>query len=150
MPPLYDPKALPDSLEVDYVERPRSLTRWMRRCTWGAGGLALLYVAWILWPSNHAALQAGPVSTPHAMFNQDCGKCHTEALATATRLLPGQAISSVSDSACLQCHAAPHHQKDIHSDGCVNCHKEHRGHVALARPNDRHCTACHANFHDTY
>ena len=82
---LYDPNALTDSLELDYLRRPRPLQRWLRRCTWTVGGVAFLGALWALWPSHHTALQAGPVSTPHAMFNQDCGKCHTAAFATATR-----------------------------------------------------------------
>src|SRR3954454_16665479 len=121
---MYDPKALTDALEVDYVQRPRPLNRWLRRCTWIAGGIALLYVAWILWPTNHAALEAGPVSTSHAMFNDQCGKCHIAAFATATRLLPdNRAELSTPDSACLQCHPGPDHNRLVKADHCVSCHK---------------------------
>jgi hypothetical protein len=147
MPPWYDPKSLTDSLELDYFMRPRALSRWWPRCMWAAGGIALLYVAWALWPSHHDALQAGPLTTPHAMWSADCGKCHTEAFATAARLLPGHhAWRSTPDAACLQCHPGPDHNRLVTSENCATCHKEHRGHPLLARPNDGHCSACHADL----
>jgi hypothetical protein len=41
---------------------------------------------------------------------------------------------------------APDHNKCVKADNCVQCHKEHRGDMLLARPSDRHCTACHAHL----
>jgi hypothetical protein len=148
MRPLYDPNDLTEALELDYFQRQRPLNRWLRRCTWTAGGVALVWALWAIWPANHSALQAGPVATPHAMFNHNCGICHTEAFVTATRLVPGDSRSSVPDQACLQCHAAPDHNRSVKSENCASCHKEHRGNVMLARPTDKHCTACHANLKD--
>jgi hypothetical protein len=55
-------------------------------------------------------------------------------------------ISSVPDQACLQCHAAPDHNRFSSSENCASCHKEHRGHATLARPTDKHCTACHVDL----
>jgi hypothetical protein len=151
MPAWYKPKELTDSLELDYVHRPRAFQRWQRRCLWAVGGLALLYVGWILWPSHHTALEAGPVSTPHAMFNQDCTRCHTERFATAGRLVPGShAMSSTPDAACLQCHPGPAHNPSVKAENCAACHKEHRGIKLLSRPGDPHCTACHANLKAQY
>jgi hypothetical protein len=147
----YDPKTLTDALELDYVQRPRLLHLWQRRLLWSAGACALLYVAWVLWPSHHAALEAGPVSTPHAMFNQDCGKCHTDAFATMTRLAPSaHPAHSTPDRACLECHPGPQHNQYIKAKNCASCHREHRGHQLLARPSDPHCTRCHANFKEQY
>jgi len=115
------------------------------------GSLAVLCVAWVLWPTHHTALEAGPVSTWHAMFNQDCGKCHTETFATATRLAPGQTgVHSTPDHACMQCHPAPDHNPCVKADNCASCHKEHRGDALLARPGDRHCTMCHAQLKEKY
>jgi predicted CXXCH cytochrome family protein len=151
MPSLCDPKALTDTLELDYVDRPRPLGLWLRRGIWSAGGLALLCVAWMLWPIHHTALQAGPLSTPHAIFNQDCAKCHTEAFATATRLMPGEhGYYSTPDRACLQCHPAPDHNPDVKVEKCASCHKEHRGHQLLARSSDLLCTNCHATLKETF
>jgi len=148
MPPLYDPKALTESLELDYVNRPRALNRWLRRCTWAAGAAALIFVVWAVWPTNHMALQAGPLSTSHAMFSNDCGKCHTESFATALRLVSGggEYILSTPDHACTQCHKGPDHNRCVEAKDCASCHKEHRGDALLARPNDRHCTNCHADL----
>ncbi len=151
MQPLYDPKALSDSLELDYVQRPRQVHRWMRLFTWGAGLAAVLYAGWTILPANHDQLQAGPLSTPHAMFNQDCGKCHTVAFATAARLVPsGHGMVSAPDPACLQCHPKLDHNSAVPAVDCTSCHKEHRGDVLLARTSDLHCTECHARFKNTY
>ena len=151
MPPLHDPKALTESLELDYVRRPRAFHRWFTRCTWGAFAGALVCAAWIVWPTNRATLEAGPVSTPHAMFNQDCEKCHTAPFATATRLAGSvHGLHSTQDPACLQCHPAPDHNRLVAANNCADCHKEHRGDTLLARPGERHCTGCHAPFKDKY
>jgi hypothetical protein len=151
MPAWYDPKALTDSLELDYVDRPRSLNRWLRRCLWSAGGLSLLYVVWAMWPGHHRQLQAGPLTTSHAMLNQNCSACHTEALATLTRLVPSSHPAlSTPDETCMQCHPGPAHSRDVPAESCASCHKEHRGHQLLGRPGDGHCTACHAGPKDRY
>jgi hypothetical protein len=146
----YRPKELSEALELDYVRRPRPLGRWLRRATWAAGAAALICVAWLLWPSHHTALQAGPVAEPHALFGRDCTRCHTNLFATAERFVPGQEAYSVPDQACLQCHPGPAHNPLVAADRCASCHKEHRGHEALARPGDRHCTDCHAHLRTKY
>jgi hypothetical protein len=151
MPSWYDPKALTDSLELDYVHRPRVLNLWLRRCTWTAGAVSLFYIAWALWPGHHAHLQAGPLTTPHAMLNHKCSVCHTEALATAVRFWPGShAALSTPDETCMQCHPGGAHNRLVAAENCASCHKEHRGHEALTRPSDGHCTECHAVFREKY
>jgi c(7)-type cytochrome triheme protein len=151
MPSLHDPKALTESLELDYADRPRLLNRSLVRCTWLAGLLALLYAAWTLLPFNRAMLQAGPVSTPHAMFNSDCSTCHTESFATAARLLPGNhGVHSTPDVACLVCHPRLDHNQHATADNCAECHKEHRGDALLGRPSDLHCTHCHAGLKEKH
>ena len=151
MPSWYDSKALTDSLELDYVERPRAMSVWLRRCTWSAGVISLCYVVWALWPGHHAHLQAGPLATPHAMLNQNCGTCHTEALATASRFWPSSHPAlSTPDETCLQCHPGPAHNHLVPAQRCVSCHQEHRGHQQLARPSASHCTECHAPSKDKY
>jgi hypothetical protein len=146
---LRGPKTLSRWLELDYFDRPRKLRR-----LWRVVLLLTLLVAvagvlaWALPPGRRTALQAGPVSAGHAMFNHDCGRCHTGEARTFDRLRrldPG--LRSVPDSACLACHSGDvHHATQVGAQRCASCHKEHRGRPALARVEDAHCTACHADL----
>src|SRR5215218_3669791 len=96
------PRTLASWLELDYFRRPRPLRRVRRRVT----GLVLLACALpvagvSLMPGSRRIYQAAPVSTAHALFNDDCEACHTAKLATATRLLRGDdALRSVGDESC--------------------------------------------------
>jgi hypothetical protein len=146
-----DPKKLAESLELDYFRRPRPLARWRRRLARGGLAVGLLLGAVLLlppWTGPRRVLpvyQAGPVSTAHAMFNDDCARCHTESFQTAARLIYGDAHRSVKDDACLACHdGAPHYRKQTDKPACATCHREHRGKRELARVEDAHCTRCHA------
>ncbi|NBO93694.1 MAG: hypothetical protein EBV06_15495 [Planctomycetia bacterium] len=137
-------------LELDYHHRRRLLPGWS---WWLLGGLLLglvslvgLYAA-----SGDRAFQAGPVSRPHAMFNNDCSKCHTNNGSTFSRLWLGDSVGSVSDEACLKCHTGAIHNKHSGPVGhCVLCHKEHRGHDALVRQTDATCTRCHQDLKAVY
>jgi hypothetical protein len=144
---LRSPKTLSRWLELDYFERPRPLRR-----LWPLGILLALlvsgsYVAWALASGRHTAFQAGPVSSAHAAFNNDCAACHTGPTRTFHRLVsfdPG--LHSVPDDACRKCHeGARHHDVPIGEQSCVSCHREHRGAKVLARVDSRHCTDCHAD-----
>src|SRR5947209_12469015 len=108
---LRGPKTLSRWLELDYFKRPRPLRRlwpWALLLTLGASVVGVL--GWALPPGQRKALQAGPVSTAHTMFNKDCGLCHTgerRAFDRLRRLDPG--LRSVPDSACLECHGGDAH-----------------------------------------
>src|SRR5262249_9066092 len=66
---------------------------------------------------------------------------------TITRLWRGDKVGSVTDRACSQCHAGSHHNDPHAKMGrCVDCHREHRGHAALIRVDDRRCVDCHADL----
>jgi hypothetical protein len=138
----HDPKSLRDSLELDYFRRPRPLARWLWRGNGIAFALALACVGWALWPTQHAAFQAGPVATPHALVGNDCQTCHDRPFATAARFV-GDAHPSVSDQACIRCHAGPDHHPTAPAHDCAGCHREHRGTAALARVADEFCLECH-------
>ena len=57
------------------------------------------------------------------------------------------AVRSVSDQACLQCNdGAVHHDRQVSTQGCASCHREHRGDALLARVPDAQCTACHGKL----
>ena len=160
-----DPKAFTSWFQLDYFRRPRALRRLYRPVLTAVllltGAAAAAGVACVVLkpPGARAAFQAAPVSTPHAFFADRCEVCHVEdhAFHTALRLLPGNAhVSSVSDQACLQCHPAGRHNPQQllfvndatgQSQGCTQCHHEHRGGTALARLPDAACTQCHADLH---
>jgi hypothetical protein len=145
-----DPKTLPEWIELDgHARRPSGLRRWRTRLTWlaflgCAAGLGLAAV----FPRSSRLYQAQPVSPAHALFNDNCGQCHTEAFQTARRFLPwNAAIHAVSDAACTQCHdGPPHHPEQAAMPACASCHREHQGQVSLARVPDSQCTACHADL----
>jgi hypothetical protein len=146
--PLRDPKSLPDWIELDYYERPRKLRRLRRWLTWSCLliGAALMVVTY--WLGKQSLYEAGPVSTAHAMFNEDCGKCHTSAFQTAWRFWPAYADKrSVKDETCKQCHDGPPHNEQASDPACSSCHQEHRGRPVLAQVADTYCTACHAELH---
>ena len=82
----------------------------------------------------------GPVSQPHAMFENKCNVCHVRSFTT------------VSKQACLACHDGPSHPaknidtaKLISEPVCITCHVEHRG-GKLAEVSDKNCTGCHASL----
>jgi hypothetical protein len=144
---LRDPKTLADWLDLDYVKRPRRVGRGWRLLLLGTLVLSLFGVSAVVL-GRRTALQAGPVSTAHASFNQDCGQCHVEAFRTFDRLRRlDSGVRAVPDSACTRCHSGPiHHATQVGDQACASCHKEHRGHAELARVADGHCTSCHADL----
>jgi hypothetical protein len=146
-----NPKNLAEWLRLDYFRFPRTLPRLRATFVW----LTLLVCVFGLGAafftrSEPRLYQAGPLSTKHAQFNNDCGVCHQEHFATAKRFLPWKhSVSSVPDSACKACHQdVQDHHKDklLVSDSCVSCHQEHRGHASLARVSDNRCLSCHRDL----
>ncbi|MEO1367896.1 MAG: cytochrome c3 family protein, partial [Acidobacteriota bacterium] len=120
-----------------------------------AGAFALLDVQ--VWHGRH--LTGGPLSSAHAVLQQDCGSCHGVAPAG------GLARGKVSDAACSTCHEklgddlglytfAAHY---VYRSGdferiaahnnetpCASCHPEHRGQTAsIIQVADRQCLFCH-------
>ena len=147
-------KNLPEWLELDYHRRPRALKALWKPVI-GATLLisALAMLALVLIPRRTVphiatAFQAGPVAPVHSLFNNDCGKCHVEALRTWDRLWQfNGSIRSVADETCRQCHAGALHNANMaHSGSCVSCHREHHGAAALIRIPDAGCTSCHADL----
>jgi hypothetical protein len=145
---MRDPKSLAEWIELDYHRHPSRFWRSLRLML----GLVVLACAGLLASAhlsgNQAIYQAGPLSTAHAMFQNDCGQCHTESFQPLRRLWPGNtAVRSVTDEACLRCHDGPvHHAQQAFTPGCAACHREHRGQPSLARVASAHCTACHADL----
>jgi hypothetical protein len=102
---------------------------------------------------DHRAFEPGPVSTAHAMFGHDCGRCHIHSRSQSlTTLVSGAAFSPVPDQACVVCHAGMEHHaplRDRTAAKCVDCHREHRDRVHLASVAERQCTVCHDDLNDT-
>jgi hypothetical protein len=146
--PLRDPKSLAEWLRLDYFRQPRRLRRLLRLATWAALLAGAVLLALALWPASHSLHQAGPLSTAHAMFSNDCRQCHAEFFRPVQRLWQADgSVRSVSDASCLRCHDGPlHNPLQAQTPACVTCHREHRGRAALARPDDPHCTSCHADL----
>jgi len=146
--PYLGPKSLPRWLELDYFRRLRPLRGKRKWVTLAFFALTGVLATWSLLPGRHWSHQAGPVSAAHAMFNEDCTKCHTAAFQPLARLVSNDAgIRSTPDAACLQCHDGPiHHETQFRTPSCAECHREHRGVPRLARVADGHCTACHKDL----
>lgn len=143
------PKSLSSWLELDYFRRPRRLKRVRGLVIWTALIVTTVLIVALTWlPGNRRIYQAASVSTAHAIFNEDCEACHNASFGTAKRLLSGDdALRSVTDEACLRCHAGDtHHARQIGKSSCVQCHHEHRGLIDMARVEDSHCTSCHADL----
>jgi len=146
--PLRSPKTLFDWLELDYYRRPRQLRRLRSLVIWLVLGMTAALLALTLWLGRQSLYQAGPLSVAHAMFDNDCARCHTEAFQPARRLLPSNAeLRSVKNDSCKACHDGPiHHKQQVGDPSCSSCHQEHRGHPLLAQVANSHCTSCHANL----
>jgi hypothetical protein len=145
---MRDPKVLSEWMDLDYFRRPRRLRLLRGRLAWATLLLGVVGVWAVLRASDRRVFQAGPVSTAHAMFNNDCAACHTESFQALKRLWHGsEGLPSVKDESCKNCHdGAPHHEQQVSSPNCASCHREHRGRAVLAQVADGHCTACHADL----
>ncbi len=134
---------------LDYFKRPSKFKSVRFRYTLGATVLAAAAsLATVAVPPLHSFHQAAPVSTAHAMFNQQCANCHTQTWAPLARLCGYHDAVSISDQSCNQCHHGAAHNAKVDADpSCVSCHQEHRGHEVLAsHVASRHCAACHGDL----
>jgi hypothetical protein len=148
--PLRDPKQLTEWLELDYFKRPSPFRRLWKIIPWAAFCLGLAVVAgWTFLPRGQVVYEAGPVSTAHRLFNDDCRQCHTVPFETLHRFVThNPSIHAVTDATCSQCHAGPLHHPDTvsHDTACVICHREHHGRATLARVPDGDCVNCHRDL----
>src|SRR5579872_2216355 len=112
---IRDPKTLSDWVELDYHTRHRGLHRWRRAATkWlGAGLVAVMaasVIATVKWHRAAMLYQSAPLAPAHAIWQNDCGRCHMESFRTALRFSPFHAhVESVPDHACSKCHDGPDH-----------------------------------------
>lgn len=149
-------RQLSGRVEIEFHKKPN---RFKRRVWWTALWLSLLAGAWMFYETaqgNTPIYQAGDISTPHAMFEQDCAKCHSldtdiinvsseqRAKLTDGRWAPVRRLfgvfggsenspHSVSNANCEACHAGTvHHENQfpLHGDGVddLSCAVCHREH----------------------
>lgn len=157
---MNDPRPLSERFDLTYVKRPHYADRWTGRIAAGVVLLltGLLGAAMIL--GDERVYTSGPLTTAHAMFADDCSKCH----AASTGASGSDDFSRhVEDAKCLACHTAPlHHDGQsafagamkavaghevMMSSRCSSCHVEHRGpDVDLSAVSDHTCTQCHASL----
>lgn len=146
-------KGIAQRLDLDYLKNRGLLSLWKSRLVWfmlGATGLGAIVLS-LGSGANRKVLSRGPLSSPHALFEERCEVCHA------------RAFNRIPDSACLKCHdGSSHPAKAIDkarlflpvaggtmvstSPACSQCHIEHRGDIELTKVSDGNCTACHRNL----
>jgi hypothetical protein len=133
---------------LDYFRRPRRLKSLRYYVTLATTVAVALFCLATMVPALHKTHQAAPLSTAHALFNQNCAACHDEMFQPPLRLVSSAPRVSTSDKSCLQCHdGATHHAKQATETSCATCHREHQGHGALAaHVADRRCVDCHGEL----
>jgi hypothetical protein len=150
MPAPRNSKSLAERIDLSYWRQPHSLRRWKWWVSWIAPGLVAVWLLWAAVSGDQRIYEARPVSPAHAMFANDCKRCHTESWQPAARLVAFDSKRrSVPDAACLACHDGPiHHDQQVAADvpNCAGCHREHRGKSELAHVSDSACVACHADL----
>jgi hypothetical protein len=105
-------------------------------------------------PHARYAHTHGPLSNPHAVFDDNCAACHE------TRSAKEFSVSGIFNTrdrwhsfTCEKCHAGPIHHasatekaKEFHNV-CSNCHHDHLGRLnSLVRLSDADCTQCHTDL----
>jgi hypothetical protein len=93
----------------------------------------------------------GPLTNPHAAFDDNCHACHaTFGLKNFNVLNTLDARERWHDLTCEKCHGGPPHHESATKEGadrhkvCSNCHHDHQGRTfSLVRLEDRDCNVCH-------
>lgn len=76
----------------------------------------------------------GSVSVAHALFTNQCSRCH-------------EPWHGPVEQACKDCHASPvHHKEEAFTPSCLSCHAEHRDQSVLAEVVNQQCVTCHADL----
>ena len=128
--------------------------------------------SWLLWNSvmgSPEIYNAGPLSTPHHMFEGRCEVCHVPFSGPLDRIISlgrDTKATSAPDQKCLACHDGAghyfanieyssyhegHQQKKLvgqHWQHCADCHKEHGGQVDLKRVSSEFCIECHSSLYE--
>jgi mono/diheme cytochrome c family protein len=139
MPRVRTAKGLAQRIDLQYFKKLYGFRRWRLLLSIA---VPLLAAGWLLGERvsrKSAPYSAGPVSSAHAVFGQNCALCHVR----------GAGFSAgVQDKACLACHDAPvHNVRQTVTPACSSCHLEHKGSLHLVATTDAACTQCHGDLH---
>jgi hypothetical protein len=147
---LRSSRELSSRLNINVHREPN---RW-RRATWWLAFWAGIGSGLWLWlqhvQGEHQIYQAGDVSRPHRLIENECWRCHTTWTPLQRLIHFSDDEHSIDNRKCEMCHrVGEHHQHQIpaHRDiSCAACHQEHEGAQMLQAPSNRHCIACHADL----
>lgn len=138
---------------------------WLSKRLFGALSAMLILLVFLAWPIYNATAPAGrttvtqaaltpdaswdvgTLSSAHANFGRDCGKCHQ------------QPFVQVKNNACEDCHqrigwhfpldvpaARAVHERVFPDARCATCHRDHKGENGLVRTDSSLCTDCHRDL----
>lgn len=151
---LRSSRELSSRVDINVHQQPNRL----RRAAWW---LALWSgVASFLWlmlqhsQGENQIYQAGDVTTPHRLIENECWRCHTTWTPLQRLVSFSDDPHSIDNQKCETCHrVAEHHANQVpaHKDiSCAACHQEHEGADMLKSPSSRHCIACHSDLKTTH
>src|SRR5262245_35315788 len=107
-------RELSSRVEIGVHARPNRF----RRATWWlalwAGVAALLWVSWQHVQGENAIYQAGPVTTPHRLIENNCAMCHTTWTPLQRLTSFDDYLHSIDNKKCETCHrVAEHHANQV-------------------------------------
>ena len=142
---IIDTKGTAQRLDLRYLEKPNRFIDLRKKLTWIAplvAAVAAIPFLTGIGPLNKV-FSNGPISKPHAIFEQNCQLCHAKA------------FSKVADASCIKCHDGPAHPAKLVDTGkqnrdvrCATCHLEHKGSTNLKEVSSKNCTTCHASLNE--
>jgi hypothetical protein len=140
---LRDTKGVAQRIDLSYLKRPALLAVLRKRLIWALLAVAMLACVPLVLGigGSRRAVENGPLSEAHAIFEKRCEVCHK------------QSFRGVTDDACRQCHDGSAHPAKMVDTGhaiaevhCAQCHVEHRGKLRLSDLSSGNCTGCHADI----
>jgi len=154
-PARYSTKIRAKRIALQYFRRMHPFRRWKLILSIAAPAAAALWLLVAAIRDDQRIYLGGPVSTAHAMFENECRLCHGPGPAEGTPVsqaspaaaAPAGYFLNVADKSCTACHAGPvHHANEKFTPRCASCHVEHVGRAVLVRIADSHCVQCHRNL----
>ncbi len=151
---LRSSRELSGRVDLRVHQQPNRLRRtaWWLALWTGIGSVLWLTLQHSL--GEHQIYQAGDVTIPHRLIENECWRCHTTWTPLQRLTSLRDDLHSIDNKKCESCHrVAEHHASQIpaHRDiSCAACHQEHEGAAMLKQPSSRHCIACHTDLKTTH
>src|SRR6267143_5284979 len=92
-------KKLAQRIDLNYFKRPTPLKRVKFWLSLLLPLLALVWIAWSGFSSDHRVYSSGRMSEPHAVLEKECSACHVQQA--------GAFSAKAADAAGLACHDGP-------------------------------------------